>query len=433
MKLRVALLASIISSSVYAANPASQPLGTTTTLGAATSVWSLSSANNNPAASYLMVAPGDNVRFGILTSISGGYELGAIDDLEEKVDDLNDKLDTIEDNLSEALTLQDDFNDILAELGENATFKGSLGGHLPLMPFIYKTDNYGAFTLSADVTTMGSGRVLSDEATLIRHPLNNEFQLNTATSIYVKNFLDIKVSLGYSNEFYRSDAGSLIAGVRANLHEITLGKSVLALASMTEDEVDEAIQGEVEDNQKTTNAASFDLGFIWTASNYQAGVTINNINEPSFDYKTLGLDCLTEPENDLERTNCFAAAQFASEGKIAKDETHTLSQQATVEFSLFDEDKNWTISASYDANIVNDALGDQYQWASVAGQLHGDWWLVSGIRGGYRKNLAGEELSYASAGATFLKGINFDLSYGLESAGGIPRSVYLSLGIESSF
>jgi hypothetical protein len=51
--------------------------------------------------------------------------------------------------------------------------------------------------------------------------------------------------------------------------------------------------------------------------------------------------------------------------------------------------------------------------------------------------MVGNEFSYASVGATFLKGINFDMSYGLESievdGSKAPRSIYLSLGIETSF
>ncbi|WP_341205893.1 conjugal transfer protein TraF [uncultured Psychrosphaera sp.] len=438
MKLRLAILAAIISSSANAADSVSQPLGASTTLGSATNVWSLSSSNNNPAAAFMMVGKGDKTRFGILTSLSGGYELGAVDEIQDKIEELDEKLDSIEDNLGDALTLQEDFNELLAELGENATLKLMLGGNLPFMPFIYKTDNYGAFTFSADISTMGSGQVLSDNASLILNPLTSEFQLNTATSIYVKNFLDIKASLGYSNELYASDAGTLLGGARATLHRITLGKSVLALSALDGDEVDDAIQGEVEDNQNTTTAVSFDLGLIWTAAHYQLGVTVDNVNEPTFDYKSIGNECAAisnDADREVEKINCFAAANFASRGLINKEETHTLSQQTTVEASLFSENKSWNVSASYDVNSVNDALGDLYQWSSVSAQIHPDWWLISGLRGGYRKNMVGSELSYASVGATFLKGINFDVSYGLESVGDTdaPRSLYLSLGIETSF
>jgi len=435
MKLRLGALIAILSSGAHAADSVSQPLGASTTLGSATNVWSLSSANNNPAAAFMLVGKGDKTRFGILTSLSGGYELGAVDEIQDKIEELDEKLDSIEDNLSDALTLQDDFNELLAELGENASLKIMGGGNIPFLPFIYKTDNYGAFTFSADVSTMGSGRVLSDNATLLLNPLTAEFQLNTATSIYVKNFLDVKFSLGYSNEFYSSDAGTLLAGARANFHQITLGKSVLALSALDSDEVDDAIQGEVEDNQNTTSAASFDVGVIWSASHYQLGVTVDNLNEPTFDYKSIGVACSDITDNEVSQINCFAASSFASQGVINKNETHTLAQQTSVEASVFSENKSWNLSVSYDVNSVNDAVGDLYQWANVSAQVHPDWWLISGLRGGYRQNMVGSELSYASVGATFLKGINFDVSYGLDSVGDsdTPRSVYLSLGIETSF
>jgi hypothetical protein len=438
MKIRLAILAAITSVSAHAADSVSQPLGASTTLGSATNVWSLSSANNNPAAAFMLVGKGDKTRFGILTSLSGGYELGAVDEIQDKVDELDEKIDSIEDNLSDALTLQNDFNELITELGENASLKLMGGATIPFLPFIYKTDNYGAFTFSADVSTMGSGQVLSDNADLVLNPLTREFQLNTLTSIYVKNFLDVKFSLGYSNALYSGEAGMLLAGARANFHQITLGKSVLALAALDGDEVDDAIQGEVEDNQNTTSAASFDLGLIWTATHYQLGVTVDNVNEPTFDYASIGTSCVdiaNDAENEVAKINCYAAAQFASQGVISKNETHTLAQQTSVEASVFSENKSWNLSVAYDVNSVNDALGDLYQWSSVSAQIHPDWWLISGLRGGFRQNMVGSELSYASLGATFLKGINFDVSYGLDSVGDTdtPRSVYLSLGIETSF
>jgi hypothetical protein len=439
MKLRLAILAGILTSSgAYAANPVSQPLGAASTIGNATSIWSLSSASNNPAASYMLVGPGDKTRFGLMTGLSGGYELGQVDNIMDKIDELDEKLDNIEDNLTEALKLQDDFNELLDELGENATLKLMGGGYIPLMPFIYKTEKIGAFTFSADITTAGQGSVLTDKATLILNPLSKEFQLNTATSIYVKNYLDVKFSLGWSNAVLKREAGTLYVGARANMHEVTLGKTVLALSALADDEIDDAITGEVEGNQLTTSATSFDLGMIWTASNYQLGVSVANVNEPTFDYATLGTDCTDiDEDNDVAQINCFAAAEFAGRGMIAREETHTMGQQATVEASLFSQNKTWTVSMSYDTNAVNDAIGDQYQWSTVAAQIHPNWVLVSGLRAGYRKNMVGNEFSYASVGATFLKGINFDMSYGLESievdGSKAPRSIYLSLGIETSF
>jgi hypothetical protein len=437
MKVRLAVLAALVSASANAANPVSQPLGSTTTLGSTTNVWSLSSANVNPASSYLLVGKDDKTRFGILTAISGGYELGDVNDLQDKLEDLDEKLDNIGENLNEALELQEDFNDLLDEIGSNATFKGMLGGTVPLLPFIYKTDNYGAFTFSADLTTSAMGRVLTDQAKIVLNPLAQEFQLSTATSVYVKNMADVKFSIGYSNELFTWKNGSFVVGARANIHELTLGKSVLALSAMTNDEVGDAITGEIEDNQLTTSATSFDVGFIWTSKNYQIGVSVANVNEPSFDYKALGTDCLniTDVEDiEIARTNCFAAREFAGRGEIALEETHVMAQQATVEMALFSEDRSWNVSGSYDTNAVNDALGDMYQWSSIAAQIHPDWVLISGLRAGYKKNNVGSELSYASLGATFLKGINFDVSYGLENIDGdIPRSVYFSLGIETSF
>lgn len=432
MKLRVSILTGAVASILLSNNTLAQPLGASSTLGSTTSQWSLATSSHNPASSFLMVKPGDSFRYGLLTALTVGYEVGAVEDLGDRIDELDERLDQSADNLDDAELLQEDFNRLLTDLGDNAYFKGVIGGYIPLMPFIYKTDEYGAFTLSADISASGLGRLLSDEAQLVQNLLNNEYQLNSRTSLYVKNFLDFKVSLGYSNEFYRNEYGSLVAGVRANMHNFTLGKSVIALASATDDEIDDAVEGDIEDNQLDSTGVSFDIGAIWTAPNYQLGLTVTSLNEPSFDYKSVGTSC-NDQTDELRRINCLTAAEFAAEGRIAANETHVMNQRATLEAAYYDEAKNWILSASYEANSVNDPVGDEYQWASVAGQFHGDWWIASGLRVGYRTNLVGSELSYASFGATLLKGFNLDISYGLDEVEDIPRSAFISLGFESAF
>lgn len=54
---------------------------------------------------------------------------------------------------------------------------------------------------------------------------------------------------------------------------------------------------------------------------------------------------------------------------------------------------------------------------------------------GYRKNLAGEELSFLTSGVTLFKALNLDLAYSLDSADGdsVPRAVMFNLGLEVTF
>ena len=90
-----------------------------------------------------------------------------------------------------------------------------------------------------------------------------------------------------------------------------------------------------------------------------------------------------------------------------------------------------------DANAVPDPMGDDYQWFTLsAGYATESWWLP-GIRAGYRKNLAGTELGYASFGLTAFKIVNFDIASTLDttriSGTKLPRGLMASIGFQIAF
>jgi hypothetical protein len=69
---------------------------------------------------------------------------------------------------------------------------------------------------------------------------------------------------------------------------------------------------------------------------------------------------------------------------------------------------------------------------------YGDSHFLPGVRVGYRQNMAGTELSYASLGLTFLKRLNVDLAVALdtvedEDGDELPRGGYFSIGYDTAF
>jgi hypothetical protein len=109
-----------------------------------------------------------------------------------------------------------------------------------------------------------------------------------------------------------------------------------------------------------------------------------------------------------------------------------------VDAAVSTKGKQVTLGMSYDTNAVKDAVGDEYQWAVASVSYYGDSHFVPGLRAGYRQNLAGTELSYATFGLTVLKRLNIDLGVALETVEDedgdeMPRSAYFSIGYDTAF
>ncbi|TPE50305.1 type IX secretion system membrane protein PorP/SprF [Maribrevibacterium harenarium] len=438
MKKLLLVAGSIACGASYAASPVFQPIGSSFTLGTSANVRALSTSLNNPAAPFLMVntEEGDRFRFGIFGPGGFGYEFGQVDSLVDKIDQLNDKIDNELDNVNDpsgADALKDELNDIIASLGENANGKLMTSGQLPMMPLIFKHPTYGAFTLDASLSALGQGRFLDDDVDLVL--ANGEYKVDTNSAVYVKNGMDLSFGFGYSKDVWANSYGMLIAGAKVNVHAITLGKALFAFSGADKDDSDDVFSDALSDNQTTTTSAALDLGAIWTANNYQVGFTAANLNEPEFDYGSLDQTCtgLT----GAKYNNCLVTRELAGQGRIALQETHVLERQFTADAAVYLDNRQWTLAGSYDFMAVSDFVGDQYQWAVASASYYGENAWIPGFRVGYRKNLAGSELSYLTMGATLFKRLNLDMAYGLESVdidgSSAPRSLFLSAGIESAF
>ncbi|MFT2112704.1 hypothetical protein [Marinomonas sp. 2405UD68-3] len=143
-----------------------------------------------------------------------------------------------------------------------------------------------------------------------------------------------------------------------------------------------------------------------------------NINEPEFDGAAFNASCVSE--------SCAVAGRLIAAGKLEESNKHTMEMQTTADFSVSAEGKKVTLSMAYDVNEVKDAVGDEYQWAAMSVSYFGDSHIMPGIRAGYRQNMAGTELDYASFGVTLFKRFNVDLSVALdkvedESGDEVPR------------
>lgn len=402
---------SLLSSAVMAAMPVNQPVGSSFTLSSAPNIRALSTVHGNPAAPFLMVNQDDNdsFRFGILGPLSIGVEMGDVSNLGDQIEEIEDILDNATPNNASATRA----NNIINEIGDTAYIKTTVSMQVPFMPVIYKTKNNGAFMVDASVSGVAKGSLLADNVTV-----END-KLKTDTSFYAQTATDLKLGLGYSQSVWNNAHGILVGGVKANLHNISMGR---ALVKLDDENVDagDAISDSISDDAVSSTGVGLDLGVVWVSNYYQVGLTLANINEPEFDGAPITSNAASNKYN------------------ISATDKYVKEMQTTVDFAVSTKNRQVTLGLSYDANEVKDAVGDEYQWAAASLSYNGDSHFIPGLRVGYRQNMAGSELSYASAGLTILKRLNIDLAVALdtvtnEDGDKLPRGGFFSIGYDTAF
>ena len=239
----------------------------------------------------------------------------------------------------------------------------------------------------------------------------------------------------FITKFTEPLGGRLLAGVRGNLYNMSLSKQVVGLLSIDEnDELSDVIQDDIDSNKKSSTALGVDLGLIWQAENYHVGFTWRNINEPEFEYGSLGDNC-TSKDTSTSMSNCFTALYFAAQDRITLNETYVMTSQASVDAALNTQNKRWRLATSYDIQPMRDPIGDEYQWASVSAAYVSS--SIIGGRLGLSQNQVGSELTMLSAGLSLFGGMNLDVRYSLDQINidgeTVPRAFGINLGFENSF
>ncbi|RBO84949.1 conjugal transfer protein TraF [Marinomonas aquiplantarum] len=426
MKKLLVLSTSLLSTAAMAAMPVNQPIGSSFTLSSSPNKRALATALANPAAPFLMVneQDDDNFRFGILGPLSIGIEMGDVSDLGDRMEEIEDIIDN-----STAGTAAGDVTrveNILNEVGDTAYVKTSVGMQVPLMPVIYKTDNNGAFMLDASISSVAKANVLSSDVSVD----GGTGKLTTDASFQAQTAVDLALGLGYSQSMWENSHGMLVGGLKATMHNISMGRALVSLEDESTD-ADDAISDAVDEDAVDSTGVGIDLGMVWVSNNYQVGVTFANINEPEFDGVAIDTACGSE--------SCDAAQSLQNAGKLdASGSKYVMEMQTTVDLALSTSGKQFTLGMSYDTNPVKDAVGDEYQWAAASLSYYGDSHFLPGLRVGYRQNMAGTELSYGSFGLTILKRLNLDVAVALdtvedEDGDEMPRSVYFALGYDTAF
>ena len=265
------------------------------------------------------------------------------------------------------------------------------------------------YDLSGDVN------VFIDQAT-------GNYGINFAndSSFLTKAAQTLEVSLGYSWLAQKTAKGSLFLGVEGNFYDLALSRVSVRFGDITDSEdVFDAIR---DSDFEYDQGIGIDLGVLWAGPGYQVGATLNNLNEPKFEY----------PEIDLSNYSNSDIISF-----LQRDRTYTMERQLRLEGSYFTENRNWTFNIGLDANEIKDPVGDEFQWLTVSAGYATESWWVPGLRFGYRENLAGTRLRYFGVGATVFRILNIDLASTLDRVTindeDLPRGLAASIGFDISF
>lgn len=413
-------------------------------------------AAHNPAAGALQLDARQSYRGAYWNLFAFGLEAGPVDGFVERIEDLEGCLEEVVEEicrsadgrtlrpvgddsiqLDEAEALQQEFNALLAEIGERAYLNLGLQLNLPGMPLVTRR---GSGFWGVDLHASGNARV-----TVLDDPLRyNAFSqdIDTNTAVYLKTARFLRLGLSYARplkeEFDRwlpgYTRGEFYGGVRLSVLQGTLAKVITAIdgEDSTGESAFERAEDSYEDAEESSTNVALDLGLMWRYQQVEAGLTLRNINSPSFDYGPIGVDCGAPGLSEGARFDCLVAASFSD--RIAQRESFEMNPQATAEASWLLANGQARLSASVDLNPANSPTGVEYQWMVLGLAYTPRTWWAPGLRLGYRSNLGEDGIDSIALGLTLFGVLNIDVSQSSDTViidgDKYPRAASVSLGFE---
>jgi len=465
------------------AGPVYQPPGANLTLGDVTHGMRAQSASSNPAAAAADLARSEGKRTSA-TVISGaaGLEYGNIQDLFDFYDEVTGAYEPSEpgtgggpENLPEdkpgGIDLGDIWDDLDPDIqGIVAAFAREVVTQTAILALI-RDEGYGKAWIAADAPFVFSNEYLggawtfgvnwsgnskafglvqpiefdedaarealedwinnnlpinrpaqlpvSEDVVLKLMPVTNAvlFTITNDSSIVTKASQTTEFNLGYSRHAWSNDKGSLYLGAEARLYLKRLSRFSFRFGDVADsEELFEAIR---DSNFRSDEGLGVDVGALWVSGNYQLGAQVTNVNEPTFAFPQVNLD----PYSD------DGVIRF-----LQRDKNYTMDRQLKLEASVFSPKRRWSAHLGYDVDPATGTMGDRFQWMTVSAGFSTDSRWIPSWRVGYRRNLAGSELGYASIGLTAFKIVNFDISSTFDTVRidgtELPRGLMASIGFQ---
>jgi len=429
------------------AAPLYHPSGSNLTYGAVSNGQSITSDITNPAAgAAVLQQDGNQYRLGIPGSLGAGFEFGQVDQLYDRINAEADKFQTTQNltNITSPAAAVTEINDaiaslnsVLADVQTNGYAKAFGSANIPLAvahkglggSLVFNAG--GSFVTRAtglhETVTFNSVQALAgvddptDDINIAYTGLiPTGFTVDNDSTVLIKASLVRDMSLGYSRSLMKRNEAELYVGARAHYYTVEQSQLNVRMANLVD--VQQQFKDAMDQDRSSDSGISMDVGLLWVSENYRLGGTLTNINEPSFKGAAADLTGY-DPSSSVAQ-------------RLLANGTYVMERQLSVEASLYTASKNWVISGGLDANAAKDALGDEYQWATVSAAYATDTWWLPGIRAGLRKNLAGTEINYFTLGAT-LAMLNLDVAWSSDTVtidgSSVPRGAMINLGLEIGF
>lgn len=262
-----------------------------------------------------------------------------------------------------------------------------------------------------------------------------ETTVKTDSALDIKAAKVIKLAFGYDTDLsdwlnLDTTHGQLGAGARLNYYNVELGRNFVSFQSEIDgddddDDFSDRLTDDFFDNTSKKSQIGIDIGAMWKSTNYQAGATIYNLNEPKFQYPDLSRFIADEDMQSLR-----ALKQNAKE-------TVKLGRHMVVEGSWFTENRKLALNGYYTIGRATNFVGDASRKMGVSAEFYPASSWIPAARVGYNKNLVGTKLSVINAGFTFFGVFNLDAAMSTQSSSfdgnSIPRYAAISLGFEERF
>ncbi len=432
-KIVIATACSVMACNTYAFNGTVNN-GSAMTLGPSSLSASLSSATFNPGMNSLVIGEGDSMRLSYFPTIGANYEVGALDNFADDIEELADIIDDSSNTDDDVSVVLDRFNKVLKLAGEDGYIKFNANINAPLLPlYFYSESLKGTIGFDYSVNLQVGLSLLNAELTYNNQ--NNSFA--TASALYLKSGIQQTYSVSYGREVLTNRSGKLYAGAKLKYIHMELSKQVLPLIELAGEKISDFIEDEYDQNKLSSGNLGLDLGIVWDANSYRIGLTLENINSPTFDYGEIGVNCTDIAENTSSRNSCESAKYFTqTTGEISANEVH--KKQAIMRAdALVNISDSVQFTTAIDLSKYDDIVGDDNQWLHSAIIYNSNGYILPSARVGYHKNLSGFKTSSITAGITLFEIVSLDFEYGLESVKvdgtSAPRRAGFSLSIQEQF
>lgn len=340
-----------------------------------------------------------NREIGLGASVGVDAEYKEVDGVGDNFDTLDARIAEIEANAayyaglggSGISTAEADISEALNNFfksNENLSINLKASGSVPL---VVQTTNNGGFMLAASVTTGTTANMLryDDSNVNVTSISPVTYSLNSGNAMIFSAFQLAEVSLAYSadlNRFFKPQNGQVNAGIRFKAMTGQFNHYGLDFDSFLDDQ-NGAFEDRISDGldevttfENTESQFGVDLGLQYIAKNYLLGLSLENINSPSFKYNT------------SSNTPTIVASYL--------EEDITFEPKARVEAATYSQNRRWTLAGFYDLTKTMDITGLETQKAGVAVSYASNRWFLPDLRAGYTNESAGNEMSRIHGGLT---------------------------------